>query len=225
MIAKLLLQNLLWPVFLGALLFGAAGTLDWPRAWIFLAEMTVLGIAAGLWLARHDPALLRERLRAPVQRGQPAMDKLVTGTLLLASCLWLVLMGLDAGRYRWSAMPEWLAVVGALALPVFVWACCLVFRANSFAAPVVKLQEERGQQVASTGPYRTVRHPMYASAILYFLAVALLLGSWWGLAAVPVLVALLGLRIWIEERTLMAGLPGYADYAARVRYRLVPGLW
>ena len=225
MIAKLLLQNLLWRAFLGALLLGAAGTLDWPRAWIFLAEMTVLGIAAGLWLARHDPALLRERLRAPVQRGQPLTDKLVTSALLLASCLWLVLMGLDAGRYRWSAMPEWLAVVGALALPVFVWACCLVFRANSFAAPVVKLQEERRQQVASTGPYRHVRHPMYASAILYFLAVALLLGSWWGLAAVPVLVALLGLRIWIEERTLMAGLPGYADYAARVRYRLVPGLW
>ena len=224
-IARLLLQTLLWLVVMALLLFGAAGTLAWTRAWIFLAESAALGFAAGFWLAASDPALLRERLRAPVQRGQPVADKLLTSALLLASCLWLVLIGLDAGRYRWSAMPVALAVAGALAMPVFVWMSCLVFRANSFAAPVVKLQESRGQQVASTGPYRYVRHPMYASAILYFLSVPLLLGSWWGLAAIPVLAGLLCLRILIEERTLVAGLPGYADYAARVRYRLVPGLW
>ena len=100
-----------------------------------------------------------------------------------------------------------------------------VFRENSFAAAVVRLQSERGHHVISSGPYAFVRHPMYSGAVLFMLGIALLLGSWWGAAMTPVFAILLGIRTRIEEKTLVAGLPDYANYMARVRYRLVPGLW
>jgi len=96
-----------------------------------------------------------------------------------------------------------------------------VFRENSFAAPVIKVQAERHHHVVSTGSYAMVRHPMYSSIMLFFVGAPLLLGSWWGVAMAP----LFAIRAAIEERALIAGLPGYADYTARVRYRLVPGLW
>jgi protein-S-isoprenylcysteine O-methyltransferase Ste14 len=89
----------------------------------------------------------------------------------------------------------------------------------------VRIQDERGHQVISTGPYAFVRHPMYSGAVLYFLGIALLLGSWYAVAIAVVLIALFGLRAVWEENTLIAELPGYAAYAERVRYRLVPGLW
>jgi protein-S-isoprenylcysteine O-methyltransferase Ste14 len=97
--------------------------------------------------------------------------------------------------------------------------------ANSYAAPVVKVQRERGHKVASTGPYAYVRHPMYASVILFAAGVPLLLGSWLGLLVAPVLVLALAVRAVFEERMLKAELAGYADYAERVRYRFVPRLW
>jgi protein-S-isoprenylcysteine O-methyltransferase Ste14 len=100
-----------------------------------------------------------------------------------------------------------------------------VFRENSFAAPVVKVQAERGHHVIDTGPYAWVRHPMYSGVSLFFVGAPLLIGSWWGAAVAPLFVVLFAIRVRIEERTLMAGLPGYADYVARVRYRLLPGIW
>ena len=98
-------------------------------------------------------------------------------------------------------------------------------RANSFAAPVVKIQKDRGQAVITTGPYAIVRHPMYFGALFYIAGTSLVLGSWWGLATVPILALLLGIRIGIEEKTLRTGLDGYDDYARRVRWRLIPLIW
>jgi protein-S-isoprenylcysteine O-methyltransferase Ste14 len=100
-----------------------------------------------------------------------------------------------------------------------------VFHENSFAAAVVKVQAERGHRVIATGPYAFVRHPMYSATVLFLVGIPLLLGSWWGIAMSPIFAVLFGIRTRIEEDTLMTGLPGYADYATRVRYRLVPGLW
>jgi protein-S-isoprenylcysteine O-methyltransferase Ste14 len=138
---------------------------------------------------------------------------------------WIVLMALDAARFRWSTMPPALQVVGALALLLGFRLVYRAFRANSFSAPVVKIQAARGHAVATTGPYRWVRHPMYSGAAVYFLATPLLLGSWWGLACAPALIAGLALRAVLEERLLAKRLAGYADYMARVRWRLVPGVW
>ena len=224
MIAKLLLQNLIWIVVMGALLFVPAGALHWPAAWVFLGTIAILGMSGGLWLAKTDPALLAERMRPMMQKDQPAADKkfmLVFGFVVL---IWFIAIGLDK-RMHASDVPVALQALG-LAMLVFssgfiMW----VMRENSFAAPVVKLQTERGHRVVSTGPYAWVRHPMYSGAILFFVAVPLLLGSWWGVAMSPLFIVLFAIRAGIEERALLAGLPGYADYTARVRYRLVPGLW
>ncbi|HEY3596200.1 MAG TPA: isoprenylcysteine carboxylmethyltransferase family protein [Paraburkholderia sp.] len=225
MIARLFIQTVAWLASMGVVLFAAAGTLAWTAAWLYLLEVGVLGIWVGLWLARHDPALLAERLSPVVQAQQSRWDKWFMACAGIAWYGWLVLIGLDAQRLHGSAVPLWLNVCGALGIFVCIVATQSVFHANSYAAAVVKIQSERGHKVSDTGPYAYVRHPMYAAAILFLAGTPLLLGSWWGLACVPLLVVALGYRAVREERVLLAGLEGYADYAARVRYRFVPYVW
>jgi protein-S-isoprenylcysteine O-methyltransferase Ste14 len=138
---------------------------------------------------------------------------------------WLVLMGLDAGRFHWSRVPLFVQVAGVGLIGLGSYLVGLTFKANSFAAPVVKIQKERGHQVVTTGPYAYVRHPMYAGALFFIVGAPLLLGSWWGLAGAALLVLAMAIRAVLEERALKAELKGYAEYAERVRYRLVPYLW
>jgi protein-S-isoprenylcysteine O-methyltransferase Ste14 len=224
-IARLIVQTVLWLAGMGAVLFGAAGTLAWPGAWWYLFEMGALGLWVGVWLARYDPALLAERLGSLVQREQSAWDKFFMAGVAVAWCAWLILMGLDARRFRWTAMHPSLQVAGVLAILVSMVAIRSVFRANSYAAPVVKIQSERGHKVSDSGPYAYVRHPMYAWAILFLFGTPMVLGSWCGFFCVPLMVVGLGYRAVMEERMLCAHLDGYAEYAARVRYRFVPFLW
>lgn len=224
MIARLLLQNVLWVLGLGALLFLPAGTLHWPAAWLYLATTAVLGLAGGLWFAKVDPALLEERMRPMMQEGQPAADKAFMLGFGLAALIWFIVIGLDR-RWHWSDVPVALQALGYVLLLAAMALITWVARENSFAAPVIKVQAERGHRVIDTGPYAVVRHPMYSGAVLYFAAIALLLGSWWGLVLSPAFLVLFAVRASIEERALASGLPGYADYLARVRYRLVPGVW
>jgi protein-S-isoprenylcysteine O-methyltransferase Ste14 len=224
MIAKLLLQNSIFVVALGALLFASAGTLDWPAAWVFLVVSAIIGPACGLWLAKTDPALLAERLRPTFQAEQPAADKKFMLTFVVVALVWLVAIGLDR-RAQASDVP---LVLQALGLAMYLLSTAFimwVFHENSFAAPVVRVQAERHHRVVSSGPYAFVRHPMYSGIMLFFFGVPLLLGSWWGVVIAPVFTVLFAIRARIEERALVEGLPDYADYAARVRYRLVPGLW
>jgi protein-S-isoprenylcysteine O-methyltransferase Ste14 len=225
MIARLVIHTIVWLAIMGAVLFASAGTFAWPAAWLFLLEVGVLGIWAGVWLAHYDPALLAERLTLFVQPAQSRWDQFFMACAGLSWLGWLVLMGIDVGRLHSGAMPLWLKVCGALAIFICIVATRAVFRANSYAAPVIKIQSERGHKVSDSGPYAYVRHPMYSAAILFLAGMPLMLGSWWGLACVPLLVAGLGYRAVLEERTLTAGLEGYADYAARVRYRFVPHVW
>jgi protein-S-isoprenylcysteine O-methyltransferase Ste14 len=224
-IRRLILQTIVWLACMGALLFIPAGTLRWPAAWVYLVEVGILSLAIGLWLERYSPGLLKERMSPFIQRGQKAWDKVLIVTLILLWCAWFVLMALDAVRYRWSEAPVWVQTVGALWILFAMHIVFVTMRANSFAAPVVKIQSERGHRVVSDGPYAIVRHPMYAGALLLFVGTPLLLGSWWGLALAPVITLLLGTRAVLEERTLARELDGYAEYAARVRYRLVPMIW
>ena len=168
--------------------------------------MIVLSLVGGLWLARHDPALVQERLAPPIQKDQPTADKILLTVIILVIFGALVLMALDAVRFGWSSVPPWVQAIGELILLLSMWISFRTLRENSFAAPVVKIQKDRGQTVISTGPYRYVRHPMYAGALIFFVGTSLLLGSWWGLAAVLVLAVLLGIRIQIEEKALRAGL-------------------
>jgi protein-S-isoprenylcysteine O-methyltransferase Ste14 len=225
MTSRLVVQSVAWFGAMALLLFLPAGTLDWPSAWVYLAEMVGLSLFVGLRLAKTDPGVLKERLASPLQKSQPAADKIVLSIILIVIFGSLVLIALDAVRYRWSDMPVWVQASGALILLVSVLFNYRTLRENSFAAPVVKIQQERGHTVISTGPYSYVRHPFYVGAILYLLGTPLLLGSWWGLLATLLLAILLAVRIQIEERTLRTGLPGYQEYTQRVRYRLIPYLW
>jgi protein-S-isoprenylcysteine O-methyltransferase Ste14 len=134
-------------------------------------------------------------------------------------------MALDAVRFKWSSMPEWVQVAGALLVILSIGFSYRTLRENSFASPVVKVQMERAQRVVTTGPYRYVRHPFYTGSLLFVAGTSLLLGSWWGLIAALGLAGLLAMRIGIEEKALRTGLAGYDTYAERVRYRLVPLVW
>ncbi len=225
MVVRLIVQNVLWLIAMGVLLFVPAGDLDWPAGWVFLATLMASAVILSVWLARHDPALLAERMKFPVRREQKGWDRIVTALLLIAYVAWTALAGLDAGRFYWSSMPLLLQALGfalIIACMVFAW---LTFRENTFAAPVVRIQTERGQKAITTGPYALVRHPMYAGALLFMIGQPLLLGSWWALAAAPVLILLMAIRAVGEERELARALPGYAQYMKTVRFRLIPGVW
>ncbi len=222
---RMLIQTVIWLAITGALLFVSAGTLDWPQAWIYLAETGLLGLLSGFAIGKRDPALLRERMSSPIQKAQKRWDRVV---LIVLFTLWTsqyIVIGLDAVRFGWSHVPQWLQVAGGLAIAFGLYAFHVVLRANTFAAPVVKIQSERKHQVISTGPYAYVRHPMYAGAVPLILGTPLLLGSWWGLVWAVAMIALLGFRAVLEEETLKAELEGYEAYAARVRHRLLPGVW
>ena len=145
--------------------------------------------------------------------------------VMLLFVVWLILMPLDAVRFGWSEVPGWLQVLGALGLVLSLYVLFLTFRENAYLALVVKVQQERGQTVVTSGPYRYVRHPMYATMFLFLPGSALLLGSWWGLLLCLVILGLLVWRTTLEDRMLKNELAGYDEYARQVRYRLISRVW
>ena len=225
LVRRLIVHTVIWLVILGAILFLSAGTLDWPEAWVLLIGSGALGLVSAVIIARHDPQLMRERMRGPIQNQQKPWDKVLLAVVMVLCIAMFVVAGLDAVRFRTSNMPLWLEALGAAGIALGIYIFHVVMRTNSYATAVVRIQDERGHQVVSTGPYAFVRHPMYSGAILYFLGIALLLGSWYAVGIAVALIALFGLRAVWEEQTLIDELPGYAAYAQRVRYRLIPGLW
>ena len=205
-------------------LFLPAGTLTWMAGWIFVGLFSGFFLAVNVWLARRNPDLLQERARLSTS-DQPGWDKVLFGGLQVGVVAWLILMALDATRWHWSHMPVWIQGLGTIILLGSFYLLFLTFRENSYLSAVVRVQGERGQTVIATGPYRYVRHPMYAGIVIFVAGTALLLGSWFGLIVGLLPVAVLARRAVLEERTLQQALPGYAAYAARVRYRLIPYVW
>ena len=225
MLLSLIVKTLIWLAFMAALMFVPAGTIAWVQAWIYLALMGITGTLITTWLYIHAPDLLAQRAASPVQREQAAWDRIFMICMIVFFIAWMAIMGLDAVRFQASHVPVWAQAAGAIAILISQYVFWLVFRANSYAAPVVKIQQERGHTIATSGPYAIVRHPMYAGAILFLFGTPLLLGSWYGVALAPVLVVAFAWRAVMEERTLAAQFPDYADYAARVRYRFIPLVW
>jgi len=225
LIAKLLVEIAVMLAIFAGVLFGAAGTLDWPSGWAFLALFAATSVTISLWLASIDPGLLAERLKPPVQKDQKPWDRVFLLGVTIGYIAWLALMAWDARRTAWSHVPVWAQVVGAGLIVASYLGIAWVFRTNSFAAPVIKIQAERRQTVVSTGPYAFVRHPMYAFALPQFVGGPLMLGSWWGLAGAMLLTLAVAARTLGEEKMLRAELDGYDDYARRVRWRYVPGVW
>lgn len=212
--------------FFGAPLFLGAWTFHWPRAWIFLGVVLALAALSMLTVFWTRPELLSERYGAPLQKEQPLADKLVT-LLLVGSFFGAILfIPLDVFHFHLlGGTAPWVAALG-LALFVGGWIVeALVLRANAFAAPVVKLQAERGHRVIDTGPYAIVRHPMYAGALPLMIGMPLWLGSVAGVLGFAVPIAAMVLRLRIEERFLRRELEGYEAYTRKIPWRLVPGVW
>ena len=206
-------------------LFGGAGTVFWAAGWAYLVLFFGANAALARWLLEHDPGLLQERMTGFGKSGEPIWDKVFLVGLEVFLLAWMVLMGVDAVRFRWSQMPGWLQVAGAILLLVSFYLFFLTFRENPYLSPAVRVQTERGQTVVTTGPYHYVRHPMYAAGIPFAVGTALLLGSWLGLLMGLIFAAGLAFRAVQEERVLKAGLPGYEKYMAQVKYRFIPHVW
>jgi protein-S-isoprenylcysteine O-methyltransferase Ste14 len=199
-------------------LFGSAGRLDIIEFWCWLAGLAAICVATLLLI---EPDLVRERMRPGGKR--PSLGYWLATLLFFAD---LAVAGLDRGRLHWSdSVPVWLRAV-ALLLFVLGWVPVIwAMRVNRFFSSAVRIQSERGQHVISDGPYRIVRHPGYTAGLIVILASGVALGSWLsaaiGLLGVPILLR----RTMKEDRMLRAELPGYAEYATRVKWRLLPGVW
>jgi len=205
-------------------LFLSAGTLAWLAGWVFLVLFFSFVFALTLWLLRHNPGLLRERMTIS-RPDQKVWDKVFFVLLQVVFLAWLVTMPLDAVRFHLSQVPAWLQVAGAIVLVCSFYLFFATFRENSYLSPMVRLQKDRGQTVVSTGPYHFVRHPMYAAALLFLLGTTLLLGSWYGLLLALLLMSLIARRAVLEERTLREELQGYDAYMTQVQSRLIPHVW
>jgi len=207
------------------LMFAAAGTFVWPALWVLLGFYFLTTGGWMLWLRRRDPGLLKERMTGRMRPDVKSWDRTIIRAYSALLSVMLLIAPLDAVRFRWSRVPlpaQGLALVAMLAAwSLVIWA----FRENAFLAECVRIQTERGHTVCTTGPYRIVRHPMYAAVILTILCVPVLLGSLFALIPAGHIAALFVLRTALEDRTLQAELPGYADYARAVRWKLVPGIW
>ena len=205
-----------------AILFVLAGDWRWPEGWVFSVIWFVSCYGLVIFLYLKDPALLKERYN-PNREGQEQWDKIFVWAFIFLFHLWFVIMPLDARRYRWSPeFPLWFEIVGAGLMVVSFVVILEVFRENTFAAPVVKVQEERQQKVISSGLYGVIRHPMYMGAIFLFVGPPILLGSVYGILLGVISILLIAVRSLGEEKVLARDLAGYSDYMTKVKWRLIP---
>jgi protein-S-isoprenylcysteine O-methyltransferase Ste14 len=209
-------------VLFAAILFVSAGRLKWPEAWIFLGIYLVGITANGLYSLRHNPDVLNERGR--MGGNAKSWDKVIGLIYMVLLFAIYILAGLDT-RYAWSAAPLWVNVLGGVAFAFSMALTFWVMTANTFLSTFVRIQDDRGHTTVTSGPYRFVRHPMYVGVIIMSLGMPVLLGSWLALIPGVLNIVLFVVRTSLEDRMLQAELPGYKEYARRVRYRLVPGVW
>jgi protein-S-isoprenylcysteine O-methyltransferase Ste14 len=202
-------------------IFLAAGTIDYWQAWVYLAIGAVTGVPLMVLITR-DPLLLENRTSGGPIAEQRPIQKIIVLCTAVPGVAAFILPGLDH-RFGWSSVPLGISLVGDLFIVLSMGLVYQVFRENSFGSATVEVRQD--QHVISTGPYALVRHPMYASAAVYFVGMALALGSYWGLLAA--LLTTLGLvwRLLDEETFLTQNLPGYPDYCAKVRWHLIPGIF
>jgi protein-S-isoprenylcysteine O-methyltransferase Ste14 len=204
------------------LVFALAGTVRYWQGWLYLAVFFGASLLTTLDLMRRDPALLERRMRGgPAAEKRPAQRLVMLGASAGFISL-LVLPALDR-RLHWSDVPLGVVFAGNVLVVVGFFFIFRVYRENTFTSATIEIAPN--QTVVSTGPYAIVRHPMYASALLYVIGTPFALGSYWGLVGVAVMLPFLIWRLFDEERMLVANLAGYVEYQRRVRYRLVPFVW
>ena len=210
-------------LFMLALLFVPAGTFQWPEAWLLLLLYFAAVTGVLIWMKIKAPDLLKERMTR--NKEIKSWDKMIMIAYSFLLIILLAVPGLDAVRYNWSKVPIFVKALGFIGyIPAFSFACWAM-KENAYSSDVVRIQEDRGHTVCTTGPYRYVRHPMYVGVILFVLCFPLSLGSFYSFIPASLIVVLFILRTSLEDKTLQEELPGYKEYAQTVRYRLMPGVW
>ena len=221
--SRVLIRTAIGIFLLLSVFFIPAGTLRWPEAWVFLVLYFSSVAGAFLWMKVKAPDLLKERMSK--KRDVKSWDKWILGLYTFFLVVMIVVAGLDAVRFAWSRLSWALEALGFLgyvpAMAFLFW----VLTQNPFLSEKVRIQSDRGQFVCTTGPYRYVRHPMYTGIILLVFCVPISLGSLYALIPAAVIAFLFVLRTSLEDKTLHRELSGYREYAQRVRFKLIPGLW
>jgi protein-S-isoprenylcysteine O-methyltransferase Ste14 len=209
-------------VALGLFIFVPAGSIRYWQGWLLWSNFALWCVAFTPYFLKHDPALLERRLRAgPAAEREPTQKRIQLFASIFV-CALFVVSALDY-RLGWSTVPTSVVLIGNVLVAAGFWFVFVVFRENSFASSIIEVGA--GQRVIDTGPYAILRHPMYAGALLMFAGVPPALGSWWGLAILLPIAAILAIRLLDEEEFLVRNPPGYAAYRTKVRHRLVPGVW
>jgi protein-S-isoprenylcysteine O-methyltransferase Ste14 len=218
-IVQLVAFMLIW----GVLCFASAGTLNWPRAWIYLALLAGGFTVGAVVVFKTNPQVIAER--GKLHADAKFFDKIIIAIYTLLLFTMPVIAGFDAVRFRWSSMPFASVYVGAVWYVVSLIPPLWAMAVNPYLETAVRIQQDRGQRVFTSGPYRFVRHPMYAGVILNQFAAPQVLGSRWAYAPAFAIVVLFIVRTAFEDRTLLNELPGYKEFAGHTRYRLLPGVW
>ena len=223
----------------GQLIFAAAYTLFWPalllfissdwhwlEGWIFAAWFILMVAIITTYLYLKDPALLVERFRKRGTGNQKTWDNYFLFGMGIIFLAWIIIMPLDARRFKWSGhVSHFLKVMGVVLLLLSFFLLFRSFTDNTFLSPLVRIQEERKQHLVTTGVYGFVRHPMYLGALLMFIGTPLLLGSYYGLMLGFVMILLIAIRTIGEEKMLMKEFRDYEEYKKKVRYRFIPFVW
>ncbi len=206
-------------VLLGLLIFLPAGTLRFPNGWLLMALLFVPMLGAGIVMMLRDPALLEKRLNAKEKQGEQKEVVWGSGLMFIAA---FVLAGLNF-RFGWLRLPDWAVWAASVLflLAYLMWG--EVLRENAWLSRTVEVQE--GQRVVDHGLYGVVRHPMYSASVLLFLSMPLVLNSPLSFLVMLCYLPLIAKRIRNEEKLLRKELPGYEEYAERVKYRLIPFIW
>ena len=206
-------------VLVGLLLFLPAGTFAYRQAWLLIGILFVPMFAAGIVMMKKNPDLLRKRLKAGEEQAEQKTVILLSGLMFAAA---FITAGLNA-RFGWIVLPAWVSIAAAVIFLAGYLLYAEVLRENTYLSRTVEVQEN--QKVIDTGLYGIVRHPMYMSTLLLFLAMPLVLGSVISFAVMLFYIPIIAKRIRNEEQVLEKGLAGYREYERKVRYRLIPFLW
>lgn len=219
---KALVALLLLFLAMAALLFVPPWTLDYWQAWTFLGVYFAASAAITLYLMKRDPQLLARRMSGGPTAEKLPVQKIIMSLTSLGFIGLLIVPALDR-RFAWSHMPLDVALAGDVLVGLGFLGIFFVFRENSFTSATIELAPD--QKVISTGPYALVRHPMYTTALVMLLGIPIALGSLWGILVFAAMLPALLWRLFDEEEFLVKNLPGYREYRARVRYRLIPQVW
>jgi protein-S-isoprenylcysteine O-methyltransferase Ste14 len=202
------------------------GDFGWWQAWVFSLLIMTAGIGSRIWAEKRHPGLLAERKKSVDAADVKPWDKLLAPLMALSvSFPLLIVAGLDH-RFGWSPVfPIWLTVLGLILIAfgyfIGVWAMA----ENKFFSGVVRIQKDRGHVACESGPYRFIRHPGYSGNIIPLPGIVLALSSVWTIIPAAAALIIAVVRTALEDRTLQEELPGYREYAQRVRYRLIPGVY